>query len=246
MAKDADNVAYSYIRKAIIDRVLLPNEQIVEQQVAEKTGISRTPIRNALKKLSYEGMIVLRPNRGAFVVNPSHQEVRDTFECKLIVETEAVRLASMYITEEELDQAEAVLAKAMKYHESGVFDHFIDLNYEFHMIIAKASHSTIYEKYVHELTTLGNVHLLVYDDFRDVPLEEMESFKEHRRLIEALHARDENRCAEAIIGHTLNTYYTLNLSLPLRTTVQGKPLLLAEGKAPAKSRSNSKKRLLAR
>ncbi|HWQ50404.1 MAG TPA: GntR family transcriptional regulator [Terriglobales bacterium] len=217
MRESADVAAYDYIRKAIIERVLLPSVQIVEQQVADSTGLSRTPIRNALKRLSYEGMVELRRNRGAFVVNPSHAEVRDTFEAKLLIDLETVRLAASQITEEELAEMERILARAMELHKRGDYDEFVDLNFDFHMVIAKAARNRMLEKYTKELMTLSNVHLLVYDDFRDVPFEEMESFREHRRIVEALRRRDELGAMKAMLGHLYNTYDTLKLSLPLRT-----------------------------
>lgn len=217
MRESADNAAYDYIRKAIIERVLLPNEQVVEQQVADSTGLSRTPIRNALKRLSYEGMVELRRNRGAFVVNPSHAEVRDTFEAKLLVDLETVRLACSQITEDELAEMERILARSMELHKEGNYDEFVDLNFDFHWVIARAAHNRMLEKYTRELMTLSNVHLLVYDDFRDVPLEDMESFREHRRIVEALRRRDELLAMEAMLQHLYNTYDTLKLSLPLRT-----------------------------
>lgn len=217
MTDSAETMAYNYIRNAIIDRILLPNEQIVEQQVAEQSGISRTPIRSALKRLSYEGMVVLRPHKGAFVVNPSRQEVRDTFECKFLLETEIARLACLTITEEELEELEQNLALAMRLHAEQNYDHFIDLNYDFHMVIGRATHNRFYKKFLHELMTRSNIHLLVYDDFRDVPLEEMESFREYRAILDALRVKDQQAAQEAVLAHLKNTYQTLNLSLPLRS-----------------------------
>lgn len=218
MGMSAEKNAYNFIRNAIINRKFLPNEQIVEQNIVDQTGLSRTPVRSALKTLSNEGLVVLRPNRGAYVTNPSHQEVRDLFECKLMLEIEMSRLACFYITDEDITNLRSILQTSIENHAAGIYDQFLDSNYEFHMIIARASMNHILEKYVHEMLMRSNAALLVYDDFRDVPLEEMESFQEHQRIIDALCIHDEHAVMKAMLDHTLNTYQTFRLSLPLRYT----------------------------
>lgn len=220
MGNSAEKEAYNFIRNAIINRVFLPNEQIVEQNIVGMTGLSRTPIRSALKMLNNEGLVVLRPNRGAYVTNPSHQEVRDLYECKLMLEIEMSRLACFYITEEDITNLRLILQTAMERHAKGIYDDFLQTNYDFHMIIARASNNKILEKYAHEMLMRSNAALLVYDDFRDVPLEDMESFKEHQRIIDALCIHDEYDVMKAMLDHTLNTYNTFRLSLPLRYTYQ--------------------------
>lgn len=216
MGINAEKAAYNYIRNAIINRKFLPNEQIVEQNIVELTGLSRTPIRSALKTLNNEGLVVLRPNRGAYVTNPSHQEVRDLYECKLMLEIEMARLACFHITEEDITNLRALLSQSIENQSKAIYDSFLNTNYEFHMIIAQASGNNILAKYEHELLMRSNAALLVYDDFREVPLEEMESFKEHQRIIDALCIHDEHAVMKAMLDHTLNTYNTFRLSLPLR------------------------------
>ena len=216
MRMSAEKEAYNYIRQAIISKKLLPNEQIVEQNIVNQTGISRTPVRSALKTLSNEGLIVLRPNRGAFVTNPSHQEVRDLYECKLMLEIETAMLACAYVTNEDITNMRGLLSEAIEDHRKCVYERFLDLNYRFHMIIASASHNKILEKYNHELLMRSNAALLVYDDFREVPVEDMESFREHRAIVDALCARDKGAVQRAMHRHITNTYDTFRLSLPLR------------------------------
>ena len=216
MKISAEQEVYTFLRQAIISRKLLPNEQIVETNIVEQSGLSRTPVRAALKRLANDGLVVLKPNKGAFVVNPSHKEVRDLFECKMMYEVEIAALAAAHITESEILHLRQILDRTVEYHRHREFNYFLELNYDFHMVIAHAADNYYLEKISHELLSATSAALLVYDDFREVPLEEMESFKEHNQIITALRDRDENLARRTMVDHLLNTYQTLHLSLPLR------------------------------
>lgn len=77
------------------------------------------------------------------------------------------------------------------------------------------------EKYIGELIVMSNIHLLVYDDFRETPYEEFDSLREHQEIVDALESRDTERCRKALVEHICNTYYTLGLPLKLRA--DGRP-----------------------
>ena len=129
---------------------------------------------------------------------------------------EIAALAAAHITESEILHLRQILDRTVEYHRHREFNYFLELNYDFHMVIAHAADNYYLEKISHELLTATSAALLVYDDFREVPLEEMESFKEHNQIIAALRDRDENLARRAMVDHLLNTYQTLHLSLPLR------------------------------
>ena len=115
---DSEQKVYHFLRSQIATQALLPGAQIVEGQVVEQTGLSRTPVRAALRRLAYEGMVVLRPNRGTFVAKPTPKEVRDTYEALLVLETQAIELACEIISDEDI----ARLRQLEKMEEDGTFD----------------------------------------------------------------------------------------------------------------------------
>ncbi len=214
--ENAEFIVYNYIKRAIIAKQLMPNEQIVEQSLVEKLGVSRTPIRAALKKLSYEGMLEIKPNKGAFVVKPSYEEVRDVFESKFLIEIEVIKLACENITEDELKELDALQLKSNELYLKNDYGNFIDLNYHFHMVLARGSKNKVYEKQVSELMNLSNIQILLYDDFRKADIEGMSSIDEHQQIISALKNKNVDICVKSIYYHLQKTYEALNIPLPLR------------------------------
>ena len=85
--------AYSYIKKLIVTKTLYPGNRIVEEDISRETGISRTPIRTALLRLSYEGMVEQQPNRGSFVAKPSMTDLDQVYELRVLLEVGAFRAA---------------------------------------------------------------------------------------------------------------------------------------------------------
>ena len=207
----AEEQAYRYIKELIINKKLLPNQQIVEMDVAEESGLSRTSIRSAIRRLHYEGLAVLRPNKGAIVVSPSINEIQDIYACKRLLETEAIRLAASRITEPTLKRMEALLEMEPATFHAKDFNAFLNLNTEFHMLIAQASGNSCYVKYIKELLTKSNVLLIFYDDFMVTTLEESDAHREHLSIYEALRAHDEERCVNEMLAHSDTTYETLSI-----------------------------------
>jgi len=203
---------YELIKMKIIKRELFPGCQIRESQLAESTGISRTPIRAALKKLSYEGMVNIIPNRGAFVSNPSIEEIKSVYECKKLLESAAIKLACINITHEQLNRMEELLHNNVEAHMQKDLFKFMKANDEFHMIIAKASKNICYEKYIGELIAKSNVYLIFYDKFMFTSPEDSYALKEHRNILDSLKARDVDKCVEAIERHNQITLDELGLN----------------------------------
>ena len=228
---DSEQKVYHFLRSQIATQALLPGAQIVEGQVVEQTGLSRTPVRAALRRLAYEGMVVLRPNRGAFVAKPTPKEVRDTYEALLVLETQAIELACEIISDEDIARLRQLVEESKSIFQRHDFDAFLDNNRNFHMGYVVSCRNKFLEKYIGELIVMSNIHLLVYDDFRETPYEEFDSLREHQEIVDALESRDTERCRKALVEHICNTYYTLGLPLKLRA--DGAPLL---GQPPAKQR----------
>lgn len=172
-------------------------------------NVSRTPIRSALQKLGYEGLVTIKPNKGAFVMSPSPKEVLDVFECKKLLEIEAIRLACKNITNEELDEIEALIGEEPETFENKDFIKFLNVNQEIHMKVARASKNSYYIKYINELITKSNVYLIFFDDFMVTNFEESDAHKEHRRILSSLRDRDLERCVKEMAIHSENTYETL-------------------------------------
>ncbi len=202
----AEKRAYDYIRDRIIAKEYLPRERIVENDVSEATGISRTPIRVALRKLSYEGLVTIRPNKGTFVASPTPEEIRDVFECRKYIEATVIRLACGRITSEEIDWLESVIEQEPVAYASRNYGGFVSLNGDIHMLIAEAAHNSFFVKIVEELLTRSGIYLLFFSNFMVRRFEDWEPYKEHRAILDALKRRDEKACEQAMKDHIEQSY----------------------------------------
>lgn len=203
---------YKLLKNKIIKKELFPNCKILEAQLSEETGISRTPIRTALKRLSYEGILTIIPNRGAFVSSPTYDEIKAVYECKKTLESAAIRLACVNITDEQLSKLEECLKREYEAHSRKDLYQFIKINDMLHMTIAQASKNIYYEKYIYELAAKSNVYLIFYDKFMFTATNDSDALKQHNKIVNALKARDIDSCVEAIERHNQTTLDNLSVN----------------------------------
>ena len=117
------DVVFQTLRQAILKGELQPGERLMEIKLAETLGVSRTPIREAIRKLELEGLVVMIPRKGAAVANITEKDTKDVLEVRRTLEMFAVEVACDRITEEQLIQ----LKEAAKAFEAskGSMDNFI-------------------------------------------------------------------------------------------------------------------------
>jgi DNA-binding GntR family transcriptional regulator len=209
---NAEEMVYDELKDAIIQRRLYPNMQLTEASIAEKMGVSRTPIRGALKRLEYDGLVRIIPNKGAFVAQPSIDEYKDIFACRLLLEREAAGYAAEKITDEELHEYGEYQALEKIAYKNRDFAGFVSANNSMHMIIAKASGNAYYIKYIKEQLLKSTIYLVHYDTFYTKSYEELNSVGEHERLIKALLTRDKKLARFAMEEHIKSIFENLNLA----------------------------------
>lgn len=193
--KPLREVVFETIREAIIDGVLGPGERLMESQLAEELGVSRTPVREAIRKLELEGFVVMVPRKGAYVAGISLKDIADVFEVRAALEALAMVLAAERITEEELEELERILVrKAEIIEQQQEISLFIESDRKFHDTLYQASRN---QRLIQMLTNLQDeIHR-----FRSVSLafpgRMQVALDEHRKIVEALADRDIAR-AEAL------------------------------------------------
>lgn len=126
--------AYEYIRDRILSGELERGTKLVEERLAEEMGISRTPVRDSIRKLEQEGLIKQKR-----VVNPSDTELRDVFQVRMLLEGFAVRHCAMHMTEEAL----ARLKECVELGRTGTMEEVMGANKEFHEIIVGATNNPV-------------------------------------------------------------------------------------------------------
>ncbi len=207
---DMEISIYQQIKTAILKREYLPSDRLVEITIAEKLGVSRTPIREALKKLSYEGLVDIVHNTGAFVAQPSLEEMIQVFSCRMLIEKETTRLATREITSKAIAALEKIVARQDEiYGSSKDFEKFIESNNDFHMTIARYCNNKYYIRYIEELVNKSNLYLIYFDKFQSTNKEDSAALREHARLIDALKRKDAEESSCAMYDHIKTTYIGL-------------------------------------
>lgn len=186
------------IREAILKGSLKAGERVSEPELAERFGISRTPIREAFRQLESEGYLEVIPRKGAVVASLSERDIVEFYAIKSILEGHAARVAAERMTTRDVERLEAINERLRHIAESGDVKSFFRVHNEFHELFIKASGNE-------KLGELINQLVLKFNRLRLASLSRpgrMEiSVQEHLKLIEAFrrHAGDD---AENLVRHT--------------------------------------------
>lgn len=189
------------IREAIIDGTLKPRERLMEIQLAEELGVSRTPIREALRKLELEGFIVMVPRKGAYVADISVKDITDVFEIRAALEGLAAVLAAERITNEELEEMERLLAEKAEAISKGDLERLVEADTKFHEAIYKASRN---EKLAAIINNLREQIQRYRATSLAHPGRMQHSLEEHRSIVEAIQSRDINLARQVAQDHIEN------------------------------------------
>ena len=175
------------IRTAIMNGTLKPRERLMEIQLAEELGVSRTPIREALRNLELEGFIVMMPRKGAYVSDLSFKDIADVFEIRTALEGLAAGLAAERITDEELEIMERLLVEKQEaiIHED--MDRLVEVDTKFHELMYQASRNQRLSNIISNLREQIQRYRLTSLSY---PGRNKASLEEHKKIAEAIEARD--------------------------------------------------------
>lgn len=189
------DIVYDYIKNQIVTKTIYPGTRIVEEDLVRETGVSRTPVRSALMRLAYDGLIQQQPNRGAVVAKPSATDLRQVYEARAVLEVGAFRAAVHRRSDESVLQMEQSLQKQQDLTNLFNMTEYVRLNREFHWIITMEAQNAYYEKYLNELQNKVATYLLFWDSSTTNSL----SLDLHLRIFEAFRDRDEQKGVLALM-----------------------------------------------
>lgn len=189
------DIVYDYIKNQIVTKTIYPGTRIVEEDLVRETGVSRTPVRSALMRLAYDGLIQQQPNRGAVVAKPSATDLRQVYEARAVLEVGAFRAAVHRRSDESVLQMEQNLQKQQDLTNLFNMTEYVRLNREFHWIITMEAQNAYYEKYLNELQNKVATYLLFWDSSTTNSL----SLDLHLRIFEAFRDRDEQKGVLALM-----------------------------------------------
>lgn len=195
------DVVFQTLRQAILRGELKPGERLMEVQLANKLGVSRTPIREAIRKLELEGLVTMVPRKGAEVAQITEKNLKDVLEVRRALEELAVTLACERMTYRQLKQLRAAAEGFCQALAQSDVTAIAEADVRFHEIIYTATDNQ------RLIQILGNLREQMYR-FRVEYLKNKEFHprlvKEHGEIIEALEARDEDLAARRIVEHIDN------------------------------------------
>ncbi|PWW46323.1 GntR family transcriptional regulator [Melaminivora alkalimesophila] len=184
------------LRQRIFRRELEPGAWIDELKIAEEFGISRTPLREALKVLAAEGLVTMKVRRGAYVTEMSEKDLRDVYQLLSLLEREAAATVAARATPAQLRELEALHAELVQAREDR--ERFFAINERIHMRLLEMADNRWLGQVVADLRKvmkLNRHHSL----FKQGRIEE--SLAEHERIMAALRARDPRATEQAMAAH---------------------------------------------
>jgi DNA-binding GntR family transcriptional regulator len=183
------------IREAILRGALKPGEKVAEPELAERFGISRTPIREAFRQLESEGYLTVIPRKGAVVTALSERDVEEFYAIKSILEGYAARMAAVNLSSKDIDRLEAINHRLEQLARDGDVKTFFRVHNEFHELFIRAAGN---EKL---LELIGQL-LMKFNRLRMASLSlpgRMEiSVKEHKKILEAFKSNDGEKANQLV------------------------------------------------
>ncbi len=196
--KPLREIVFETLRDAIINQTLEPGERLMEIQLAEEMGVSRTPVREAIRKLELEGLVIMVPRKGAYVAGISVKDIHEVFEVRASLEGLAASLAAQRITPEELDEMEKSLFLEAGELEGNNLRSIVEIDTTFHDLLYKAARN---EKLFQMVNNLQEQLQRFRSASLARPGRSKTALEEHRKILEALALRDGKLAQKLAVEH---------------------------------------------
>lgn len=190
------------IRESILSGKYTADEMLKEKKIGDELGVSRTPVREALRQLELEGLVTIIPNKGAFVIGVSTKDVKDIYEMRELLEGLCAKWAAQRVNDRQLAELEENIYLTEFHYTKKNWDQIVALDNRFHELLYEASGSrelqrvlTDYHQYVQRIRriTLGQEKRV------------KNSTQEHRMILDALKAHDPQQAQENAKAHIRST-----------------------------------------
>ncbi len=202
--KSLEEKIYLQLEDEILSGEYKRGDSITEMSLCKKLGVSRTPVRSALHKLSEEGLINVTPNRGAVVVGVTEADLIDTYKIRMRLEGLAGYMATEKITDEEKVKLRETVELSEFYLSKGDTDKIKELDTEFHHLIYKASGNRLLSKILSEL----HRNIKSYRRMSlTMPGRLETAVKEHKTILEAIEAGNPRSTETIITRHIENALH---------------------------------------
>jgi DNA-binding GntR family transcriptional regulator len=202
---------FQSIREDILNGVYMEHDELRENTIAKKLGVSRTPVREALRQLELEGLVKIIPNKGAFVTGITAEDVKDIYAVRSMLEGLCVRWATENISEEQLTELEEILVLS-EFHlhksQGEKTQQVTELDGKFHEILYDASNSRILK---HVLSDFHKYVRLARKASVANESRAQKSIEEHRSILDAIKNKDADRAEALANAHMMNVMKNLKI-----------------------------------
>lgn len=195
------DVVFNTLRQSILTGELRPGERLMEIHLADKLGVSRTPIREAIRKLELEGLVTMIPRRGAEVAQITEKDLRNVLEVRRALDVLALELACDRITPNQLEALNEACETFAEITTTRNYNMIAKADVEFHDIILEAACNPKLVQIISNVSQQMYRYRLEY--IKDDSIYE-QLIAEHRIICKAIHDRDKETGAKAIKSHIDN------------------------------------------
>lgn len=199
--KPLREIVFEYLRQSILEGKLEPGKRIMEIQMAEQLGVSRTPVREAIRKLELEGLVVMVPRKGAYVADVSIKDVLDVLEVRMALEGLAASLAAEKISDDEIKELTSIYEEFESYYKKNDIKGMIKNDQEFHNCIFNATGNDklnqINNSLREQVYRFRVKYISRYNKAKEI-------VKEHKDLLNAISNRDSDSAHKYGMKHIEN------------------------------------------
>lgn len=193
--------AYKHIHKAIQSGTLKPGTRLRELDLTEWLGISRTPIREALKKLESDGLIINEPNQGLVVTKLDLRMISEIYEIREVLEGTAAAFAARHALDGEVSVLRDIVSRELQIKEDSAA--LVEHNRVFHEALYRSTHNRYLQKF---LNTLRESMALWVHTTLSVPGRSQEALDQHNAIVDAIERRDITAAEQAARQHIRDAY----------------------------------------
>lgn len=196
-------VAYQHIRAAVLSNDYPPGSRIKEETLAESIGVSRTPIREALRRLHSEGVVRMIPNRGAYVMSFSDEDIEELFGLRAHLDAYCAGVAALKITEAQIEHLISILEEMEEVAATmapGWMDRLAFLDRDLHQGVLDSTDNEALISVVGAIRDIPVV-LKTFDLYSDDQIRR--SLRQHREIVDALRAGNQGWAASISRAHVL-------------------------------------------
>lgn len=202
---------FRHLRNDILSGVYKEHDELREAGIGEELGVSRTPVREALRQLELEGLVTIIPNKGAYVTGISRKDVHDIYKIRSMLEGMCARWATRYITPEQVEELEEVILLSefhLKKQSGEKALQVSELDGKFHKVLYQASDSRILEHVLsdfHKYVQMARILSVGSTDRAE------KSIEEHRAILEAIKKKDEDQAERLANAHVMKAMENLHI-----------------------------------